>query len=136
MTEADITSQLVQMMDMTINGTGLFVSMVSAYIVAIFFFLHRAPIIMKLVAFIFFSLAVAFLMLFMQGTFDHAHALQAALVELSHKTELSPVGKAAMARGVGAEGIDQTIQQVMFGALGLVYFTLIYLTFMHRWKND
>jgi hypothetical protein len=136
MTEADITGQLVQMMDMTINGTGLFFSMISAYIVAIFFFLHRAPVIMKLVGFLFFSLAAAFLMLFMRGTFDHSHALQAALVELSQRGDLSPVGKAAMARGIGAEGIDATIQQVMFGALGLVYLTLFYLTFLHRWKHD
>ena len=136
MSEGEITGQIVQMMDMTINGTGLFVSMVSAYIVAIFFFLRRAPFIMKTVALLFFTLAAAFLMLFMRGTFDHAHALQAALVELSKHQELSPVGKAAIARGVGAESIDLTIQNVMVGALGLVYLTLFYLTFLHRWKND
>jgi hypothetical protein len=137
MTEADITGQIVQMMNLTISGISVFVTIVSAYIVAVFFFLHRAPIVLKLVAFLFFTLAVAFLMLFMRGSFDHAHALQAALVELNQNGGLSPVGRAALARGVGAaEGIDTTIQHVMWGALGLVYVVLFYLTFLHRWKHD
>jgi hypothetical protein len=136
MTEADITQQIVMMMDLTINGTAVFFSMISAYIVALFFFIHRAPFALKFVAFLFFTLACAFLMLFMRGTFDHAHALQDALVELSKQGALSPVGKAAIARGIDAGNIDATLQQVMWGALGFVYLALLYLTFIRRWKLD
>jgi hypothetical protein len=136
MTEADITQQIMMMMDLTINGTAVFFSMISAYIVALFFFIHRAPIALKLVSFLFFTLACAFLMVFMRGTFDHAQALQAALVELSKQGPLSPVGEAAIRRGIGAESVDATLRNVMWGALGFVYLSLIYLTFVRRWKTD
>ncbi|MFO1186384.1 MAG: hypothetical protein U1E87_02350 [Alphaproteobacteria bacterium] len=136
MTEAEITEQIVMMMDMTISGLAVFFSMISAYIVALFFFIHRAPIVLKLVAFVFFTLAVGFLLVFMRGTFDHSDALLAALADLDKAGTLGPVGKAALARGVGPQSVDAMIQNVMLGGLALVYLALIYLTFFRRWNND
>ena len=124
---------MVQMMDMTIAGIGVFFSIVSAYIVAIYFFLHRAPALLKIVGFSFFSLICAILFEFVSGTFDHARALVLTLIELSKHSALSPVGLAAIARSQGAGSVNQVLQLAMLAGLALVYIALCYMTFFHRW---
>ena len=137
MTEADITSQIVSLMDLTLTGVGVVFSIVSAYVVALYYFLHRAPILLRLTAFLFFTLIVVFLGLFTAGVFDHGTALHAALEEIAAQGMLSPVGKAVLARStVGGGMIDTSLQLVVWAGFASVYISFAYLTFLHRWKTD
>ncbi|MBI1366522.1 MAG: hypothetical protein GC153_11285 [Alphaproteobacteria bacterium] len=136
MGEADITEQIVMMMDLTLAGISVFFSIVSAYIVALFYFLHRAPLGFRLVAFVFFSLTLLFLAAFAANCFTHAAALQEALVELSARQPLSAVGAAAVHHGPADRAfLDEVIRFMSWLGMGLVFATLAYFTFWHRWRD-
>lgn len=137
MSEADITEQMVMMMDLTIAGISVFFSIVSAYIVALFYFLHKAPMGFRLIAFLFFSLTLLLLGIFAANCFGHAASLQAALVELGARSELSAVGRAAIRRGPADRAfLDELIRSLSWGGMALVFVTLGYFTFWHRWRDD
>jgi hypothetical protein len=136
MTEADIASQLIQMMSLTLQGMGVVFSIVSAYVVALYYFLYRAPLILKLGSFLFFTLIMALLVFFTLGAFDHGAAIERTLAELAQKGPLSPIGQAALARGnLGTGSIDEKLRWSIEAAFGLVYLSLFYLTFFHRWAH-
>ncbi len=137
MNEADITEQMVMMMDLTLSGVSVFFSIVSAYIVALFYFLRRAPFGLKLTAFIFFTLTMLVLAVFAANSFSHAASLQAALVDLGRRTELSPVGATAVREGVVNRGLlDEAIRLMSWGGMSLIYAVLTYFTFFHRWRQN
>jgi hypothetical protein len=136
MSEAEITEQMVMMMDLTLFGVSVFFSIVSAYIVALFYFLNRAPFGLKVTAFAFFTLTMLFLAVFAAGSFSHAAALQRALIDLAARTEVSPVAGAAAERGVvDRTALDRTIRSLTWMSMGLVYLALTYFTFFHRWPR-
>ncbi len=134
MSEGEITEQIVMMMELTLVGVSVFFSIVSAYIVALFYFLRRAPMGLKITAFTFFSLILLFLGVFAAGAFNHAIALHDALLEMSKAGTLSSVGDAVVEqRMVGRAAIDTTIRLMSWFALVLVFTVLGYFTFIHRW---
>ncbi len=136
MNEADITEQMVMMMDLTLSGISVFFTIVSAYTVALFYFLGRAPAGLKSTAFGFFTLTLLFLAIFAFNSFNHAAALREALVELGSATVLSPVGQKAIGAGVYGRGeLDKLIRGVMWLGMGLVYVALFYFTFVHHWPD-
>jgi len=134
MSEAEITGQMTAMMDLTLSGISVFFTIVSAYTVALFYFLGRAPIGLKATAFSFFSLTMLFLAIFAYNSFNHAAALREALVELSKISDLSAVGRKAVGAGVYGRGeLDKMIRAMMWLGMSLVYLALFYFTFFHRW---
>ena len=136
MTEAEITEQMTAMMELTLNGISVFFTIVSAYTVALFYFLGRAPASLKITAFGFFSLTILFLAVFAYNSFNHAAALREALVELSHTIDLSPIGEKAVGAGVYGRGdLDKLIRGMMWLGMGLVYLALFHFTFFHRWPT-
>ncbi|MFZ5617862.1 MAG: hypothetical protein ACOZAA_11150 [Pseudomonadota bacterium] len=136
MTEAEITEQMVMMMDLTLSGISVFFTIVSAYTVALYYFLYRAPVGLKLTAFAFFTLTLIFLVAFAVNSFSHAGGLQEALVELGSKGDLSPVGERALGSGLLARGfVDQVIRTMTWVGMALVYFALLHFTFFHRWPS-
>lgn len=136
MSEAEITEQMVMMMDLTLTGVSVFFSIISAYIVALFYFLNRAPFGLKVTAFAFFTLTMLFLAVFAAGTFSHAAALQRGLIDLAATSEISPVAGAAVENGVADRGVlDRTIRSLTWMSMGLVYLALTYFTFFHRWPR-
>ncbi|MFN3961153.1 MAG: hypothetical protein ACK4NP_14765 [Parvularculaceae bacterium] len=136
MTEADITEQMTMMMELTLSGISVFFTIVSAYTVALFYFLGRASMGLKLTAFGFFSLTLLFLAVFAYNSFNHAEALREALVELGATTDLSAVGDKAIGSGVYGRGdIDKMIRGMMWLGLGLVYVAMFFFTFFHRWRD-
>jgi hypothetical protein len=135
MTEADITEQMTMMMDLTLSGISVFFTIVSAYTVALFYFLGRASIGLKLTAFGFFSLTLLFLAVFAFNSFNHAAALREALVELGATSDLSAVGDKAIGAGAYGRGeLDLLIRGLMWLGMGLVYVALLFFTFFHRWR--
>jgi hypothetical protein len=136
MSEADITEQMTMMMELTLSGISVFFTIVSAYTVALFYFLARAPIALKLTAFGFFTLTLLFLAIFAFNSFNHAAALREALVELGGVTDLSAVGDKAIGAGVYGRGdLDKLIRGMMWLGMGLVYVALFYFTFFHKWTK-
>jgi hypothetical protein len=137
MSEADITEQMVMMMDLTLAGVSVLFSIVSAYIVALFYLLNRAPFGLKMTAFAFFTLTMLFLAAFAANCFSHAASLQAALVELATATDVSPIGEAAVRDGlVDRSRLDQTIRWLSWAGMALIYAALTYFTFVHRWRRQ
>ena len=136
MSEADITEQMTMMMDLTLAGISVFFTIVSAYTVALFYFLGRAATGLKLTAFGFFTLTLLFLAIFAYNSFNHAAALREALVELGATTDLSAVGDKAIGEGVYGRGeLDKLIRGMMWLGMGLVYVALLYFTFFHDWTK-
>ena len=136
MTEADIANQIIQMMGLTLQGMGIAFTIVSAYVVALYYFLYRAPVILKVGSFLFFTLIAALFVFFMLGAFDHGAAIERALQDLAQKGPLSPIGQAALTRGnLGTSSIDEKLRLTIEAAFGLVYLSLFYLTFFHRWTH-
>jgi hypothetical protein len=137
MSEADITEQMVMMMDLTLAGVSVFFSIVSAYIVALFYFLRKAPFGLRLTAFLFFSMTIGFLAVFAANSFSHAASLQDAIIALGNTQELSAIGKAATREGLVNRGVlDQAIRTMSWLGIGLVYAALTWFTFFHRWRED
>jgi len=136
MSEADITEQMTAMMELTLSGISVFFTIVSAYTVALFYFLGRAPSGLKVTAFGFFSLTILFLAIFAYNSFNHAAALREALVELGATADLSAVGEKAIGAGAYGRGeLDKMIRGMMWLGMALVYLALFYFTFFHRWPG-
>jgi hypothetical protein len=135
-TEAEITEQMTMMMDLTLSGISVFFTIVSAYTVALFYFLGRASIGLKVTAYVFFTLTLMFLAVFAYNSFNHAAALREALVELGAAQDLSAVGEKAIGAGVYGRGeLDKMIRGMMWLGMGLVFVALTYFTFAHRWPS-
>jgi len=143
MQESDIINQITQMMGVTLQGIGVVFSIVSAYVVALYYFLYRAPMILRLGAFLFFSLISVILFVFTKGAFEHGAALIQGLQDIAAtQHHLSAVGQAALERGgaltsdwLSVSSVDADLRLVITASLALVYVTLFYLTFFHRWTH-
>lgn len=136
MTEAEITEQMVMMMELTLTGVSVFFSIVSAYILALFYFLRRSPFGLRVTAFAFFSFTFAFLAIFAANCFSHAASLQTALVALGERGALSPVGLAATRDNlVGRGELDHAIRSMTWAGMATVYAALAWFTFFHRWRE-
>lgn len=134
--ESEITEQMVMMMDLTLAGVSVLFSIVSAYIVALYFFLREAPFGLRMIAFLLFSLTFAFLCIFAANCFSHSASLQAALVELGQTETLSSVGRAAIKPGmIDRAALDHTIQVITWSGMALFYLALTYFTFLHNWRD-
>lgn len=136
MSEAEITEQMVMMMDLTLVGVSVFFSIVSAYVLALFYFLRRAPVGLRVTLFGFFSLTFAFLAVFAANCFSHAASLQTALIALGERSALSPVGLAATRDNLADRStLDQAIRSMTWIGMGLVYAALAWFTFFHQWRE-
>ena len=99
MSEAELADQITQMMSITLQGIGVVFSIVSAYVVALYYFLYRAPVVLKISGFVFFTLIGALLVFFMLGAFDHGAAINQALADLAaNGPPLSPSAGGACPR--------------------------------------
>jgi membrane protein implicated in regulation of membrane protease activity len=82
MTKADLTEQMFMMMEMAFTGLSILITIVSAYIVGLYWFLVQAHIGMRIIAFSFFSIVLGVLGVTAFGAFSHAQGINLALEEL------------------------------------------------------
>lgn len=131
MTEAEISNQLLALSGLSLSGISVFFALFSAYIVALYFFLHRAPLTMRLAVFIFLSLAFLYLGMVANEMSHHALGLHQALQELSARKPLTAGGRALL------NGGDSNVDLRWMNVAGLVvnYLALLYLTFFYRWES-
>jgi hypothetical protein len=131
MTEAEISNQLLALSGLALSGLSVFFTLFSAYIVALYFFLHRAPFTMRLSVFIFLTLAVLYLGMLATEMSNHALGLHRALVELSAQKPLSAGGRALL--NGGDSNVD--LRWMNIAGLAVNYLALLYLTLFYRWKD-
>jgi type IV secretory pathway TraG/TraD family ATPase VirD4 len=138
-TEAEILQGLFNAIGSVITIFSLFFTMVSAYLAALYLFLNRAPLALRLLAFVLLSLGLVFLggsvaviQTMQNGLFAAWDRLPAPAFSL--REVRNPLGAAL------AETLPVTQQQIGVG-IGwsvaiFVYLALGYLTFLYRWPHQ
>jgi len=129
MTEGEVVEQLVEYMSIVIAGIALIFSVVSAYIVALNYFVGDALFVARVGAFAFVGMILALLMVVMLGA-----ALIARLFELEAAGQITAAGRGVLENA--REGIDGLTRNLLWGGMISLYAVLAYMTFLHRWKPD
>lgn len=134
MTEADLTSQIVGMMEIFYIAGSTAFGVISAYIIALYYFLHRSPWLLKIGAFSFFTLTLFYLGASTYGAVRHYTAVLKALEELQAREGLSALGNMAL------EPMADAVTAYSTNAAGIVFIgvwlSLTHLTFLHRWHRE
>jgi hypothetical protein len=134
MTEGEVVEQLVEYMSIVIAGIALIFSVVSAYIVALNYFVGDAMFVARVGAFAFVGMILALLMVVMLGA-EQTHAgLIARLFELEAAGQITAAGRGVLDNA--REGIDGLTRNLLWGGMISLYAVLAYMTFLHRWKPD
>jgi hypothetical protein len=144
-TEGEVVEQLVNFTNILLVGVSLIFSIVSAYVVALNYFIGSSNFMAKLGSFAFVSLVLAMLVLVMLGAQSTQIGLIERLQEIGAAGELTAAGRAVLANAtpewVGAitgnrYSIDDAVRSFIWIGLSFVYIALAYLTFLHRWTQD
>jgi len=139
MTEADILNRLIDYSALTLNGIGVFFTVISAYAAGLYYFINRAAFIGRLAAFVFFSVILIILSLVFVGASQIQAALVQSLANLAQQGPVSPAARAALANASSSYAglsTDNWIRGAMLIGLGVAYFALFYLTLLHNWRFD
>lgn len=137
MTEAELLELLTEGVANVLALVSIYFTVVSAYLAAIYYFLNKAPVIMRLVAFIMFSGAMLFLGLAAVGVERMLAGQFYALEALPERVAPPPDNAALIYFGMEAVVTSQYQVGVWLGWIvaGLVYVSCLYLTFLHPWKG-
>jgi hypothetical protein len=145
MTEGEVVEQLVAFTDILLNGVALIFSVVSAYVVALNYFIGSSNFLARLASFAFITLVLGMLLVTMMGAGATHVGLIARLEELGRQGELSVAGRALLANATPDArwvfmgeplSIDEIIRHCVLAGIAMVYAALAYLTFLHPWKRD
>jgi hypothetical protein len=140
MSEGDVVEQLGQHTDTLIAGLSLIFSIVSAYIVALNYFIGSSNFAARLGSFAFVTLVLAMLAMLMMGVQSTHTGLVARLAELQAEGTLSAAGAAVLANATpnasGGFSLDGVLNFCATIGLGFVYLALAYMTFLHQWTPD
>lgn len=145
MSEGEVVEELVNFTDILLVGVSLIFSVVSAYVVALNYFIGSSNFLARLGSFLFITLVLGMLMVVMMGAQSTHDGLIARLTELQAEGQLTAAGRAVLANAtpewVGAisgrtYSIDSIVNLCTMVGLGFVYLALFYLTFLHRWTPD
>lgn len=134
MTEADLTNQLIAMSDMFFTSVSVLFTIVSAYIVGLYWFLRKTNRLLKIITFGFFTFTLIIFGIFAFGSFRHAHGINIALLDLAEKTQLSPLGQMAT-ESTALNVYTFTVVGVLILGL-MIYGGLMYLTFFYKWDSE
>ncbi len=139
MSEGEILERLVDFSELTLNGIGVFFTVISAYAAALYYFVNRSAFTGRLVAFVFFSVTLGILGLVFFGAAQLQAAMIATLAQMAQTAPLSPAGAAALANAralYGGLSTDAWLRWAMLGGFGAAYIALFYLTLLHNWRFD
>jgi hypothetical protein len=120
MTEADIIEQLVEFQNVLLFGVSIYITLISAYIVALYAFLDEAGFALKAFSCAFLTLILVFLGSFFYGSAKFQMGLVAA-------------GQAALANA--QNGIDDWIRLSVLVVALAFYIALLVLTFWAGWRK-
>lgn len=137
MSEETILGLLIEGAESVLGLVSIYFTVVSAYLAALYYFLHRAPFLMKLVAMLMLSGAFLFLGFSAMGIERLLSGLFFALEAIAPGDRLAAPPENAALLYFGAEAllVDAYRYAVWlgWGVAALVYLTMVYLTFLHRW---
>jgi hypothetical protein len=132
--EGEVVEQMIGYMSLLLLGVSLIFSVVSAYIVALNYFVGEALFMARLGAFAFISLILVLLLVVMVG----AERIHAGLVDRLRAIEtsgaLTEAGRSVLNNA--SNGVDQLVRALLWIGMISVYGVLAYMTFVHRWKPD
>jgi hypothetical protein len=134
MTEGEVVEQTIAYMSLLMIGVSLIFTVVSAYIVALNYFVGEALFVARLGAFAFISLILVLLLVVMIGAESTHSGLVSRLRELGEAGELTAAGRAVLANA--DNGVDGMVRLLLWVGMVSVYGVLGYMTFMHRWRPD
>ncbi|MBC7770578.1 MAG: hypothetical protein H7124_17490 [Phycisphaerales bacterium] len=145
MNEADVVEQLVEFTNILMVGVSLIFSIVSAYVVALNYFIGSSNFPARFGSFVFITLILGMLVVAMIGAQTAQTGLVERLRELEGLGELTVAGR-SMLHNAGTAyvgtfsgthySVDSIIRLCVWAGLGFVYVALAYLTFLHRWTPD
>ena len=132
MTESEILSNAIQAAQATAAIFSLFLTIVSAYIAALYFFLCRA-VCLRSMAFVLLSIAFLALGAIALNLQYLGEGLHTAWQHLPQKATGMDAAGAAYRRALAVPGWARgsLLGRVVLG--GVVYLALTYLTFIYRW---
>jgi hypothetical protein len=144
MTEGEVVEQLVEFTNMLLISVSVIFTVVSAYVVALNYFIGSANLFARLMTFIFVSIILGMLVFAMMGAVELHHGLIDRLHEIEAAGELTAAGRAALMNAAPDSGIapylnrsvDELVRLSIWIGLAFVYLSLAYLTFVHRWRPD
>lgn len=144
MTEGEVVEQLVEFTSILLLGVSVLFSVVSAYVVALNYFIGEANLLARVATFAFITLILAMLVFVMMGAQATQIGLIDRLEELQAAGQLSAAGYAVLTNAqpdaaidiFGMHSIDAVIRVCIWAGLGFIYIALAYLTFVHRWRPD
>lgn len=145
MSEGEVVQELVEFTNVLLAGVSLIFSIVSAYVVALNYFIGSANLLARLGSFAFMTLILGMLFAVMIGAQDTHLGLIARLHELETQQQLTAAGRALLINAtpewVGMithrrYSLDDIIRACIMIGLGFVYLALAYLTFVHKWRQD
>ena len=134
MTEAEVVEQSIEYMSLLLFGVSLIFTVVSAYIVALNYFVGNAMFTARLGAFAFVSLILTLLIVVMVGAESTHAGLIARLEALERAGQLTETGRAVLVNS--QSGVDAIVRVLLWVGMLTVFVALAYMTFLHRWKAD
>jgi hypothetical protein len=140
MSEGEVVEQLVGFTNTLLAGVSLIFSVVSAYVVALNYFIGSSNLMARLGSFMFVTLILGMLLVVLMGAAGTHAGLIMRLVELEAAGQLTTAGRAvlenAQAELAAGLSIDAVVRMCVWIGLAFVYFALGYLTFLHKWQPD
>jgi hypothetical protein len=136
MSEAEIVQALLNSIQVVVSLFSMFFAMISAYIAGLYFFLNRAPVSLKLLAFFLLSIGLVFLGV----SAAIQQKVQAGLHAALSKLPAPVVGVEALRNPLPLPMPPGWALYEMGVAIGWitalsVYLALGYMTFVHRWDQ-
>ena len=135
MSEAELMELTFEATDTVLQVVALYFSIVSAYIAALYYFIHRAPVLLRLLAFGFVSAALLFLGIVSVGIERATSGVITALNALPERQALPPPTEVYF--GLDTLLLDTVEIGVLagWGMAAAIYLGLAYLTFLYRWER-
>lgn len=136
MSESEILQGLFSAITGVLAVVSLFVGIVSGYLAGLYFFLGRAPFLLRLVAF----LLLSFVLMFLGGVVLVVQIMQDGLLQAWAKVPAPAIGALDLRNPLPIRWVLKLSQQETGVALGwcvgiAVYLALAYMTFLHRWPE-
>ncbi len=135
MTEAEILQNAIQAAQAATSLFGVFLTVVSAYIVGLYLFLNRCGVTLRFLAFTLLTLsllAIAALAWNLQYLGEGMHVAWMALPVKA--TKMATLGPPAIVQNLFVQGA-MVGTQVAWALGGLVYLALFHMTFLFRWPK-
>lgn len=137
MSESELLQALYASIQVIISLFSMFVTIVSAYVVGLYWFLKQAPLALRLLAFLLLSIGLAFL----GGAAAVQQTAQDAIFAAWHKLPNPSIPAHVLLNPLPVSEIRGIPIRIVGIALGWgaaisVYVSLAFMTFVYRWSDE